>query len=169
MANALEAQKARYQLRIADQQNDPHANLPTAVIAKGEYEKIHQEILKRNDALDFQWSFTTCNSCYLRFSSAYRLRICDMRLDTAHGPPLDENGNRDKMLSYVLQSGQHKDRAKTKNVVGSWRHRDYTRCSTGAASMMLIGRFNGRTEDMNFYKGTNASQWSILVYQAHAL
>ena len=154
VANALEAQKARYMFRIAEQQNDPHANLPTAVISKAEYEKIHHRtILDQIDTLDFQWAFSTCNSCYLQYLSSYCLNLCDMRLDTAHGPPLDEEENRDEMLSYILQSGRHKDRAKHKQIVGAWRHRDYTRCSTGAASFMLIGRFHGRTEDMNFYKG----------------
>lgn len=139
---SLKAQKSRHEAAIANNDEDPHKNLPTAVISPGEHMKALHSIVVRRDWQDFQLSWNMCDATFIRNSSFRKLRLCDLKLDKeSHGPPPNGGPGRRRSMSYVLRpGGAHKDRFKYTHMVGNWRHKEWIRCPTGALAVNLMVR-----------------------------
>ena len=98
--------------------------------------------------------------------SFLQLKLSDLKTDAAHGPPFDTGPGKCQMMSYVLRpGGVHKERHKHKQVVGSWRHKEYIRCATGSLAMglMVRCRTDPKLIGMTFYGNLQrrAEWWDI--------
>lgn len=166
---SLEAQRARYAVHLLKAIVDPHKDIPTDVLSQLDYRRGTMSILQRIDWGDFNWTFSVCDHTFIRFASAQKLRLCDIKLDSAHGPPHKDEFFNEKMISYILQpGGVHKDRAKNKNVVGGWRHQEVFRCSTGALAMSLLVRLREDGASIHFHNGPQGQPppwWRLRVHR----
>ena len=149
-----------YAICIAEGHHDAHANVPTNTLSLKDKEQVIEYVITTGEQtwIDFNQSWTTCTQTYMRQHSLRKMRLCDLRVDTLHGPV--QEGLNTTILSMILQPFQHKDdtaaannnnnrngsnqrrrRVPTvykKQVVGMYRHRNFRMCST---SHIAIGLF----------------------------
>ena len=149
--------------------HDAHANLPTNVLSVADHRKVLNHIFGSSKVAnwkDMAFAWTCTNDTFLRLDSLRKMKLQDLRLDKTHGPA--EEGSNARVMSYILQPLQHKDdkpggnagnknkqgaRVQTnykKRIVGTWRHKEYFRCSTGILAKLLFARFNCEGEPLSF-------------------
>ena len=74
------------------------------------------------------FAFNAGSQCYLRNDSVRKLRLSDLKLDFTHGPV--ESGPHARIITFVLQPLQHKEKENKKQVAGVYQHKDYLLCTT---------------------------------------
>ena len=123
---------------------DPHQNLPTDVLGEDEIYNFLRTAMAHQRWHDLLVAWNLGENAFLRGDSCRKLRLCDLNLDNAHGPkqrggtgPLDKF-----MLSFILRSYIHKDRAKEKRVTGVWRNTNYLRCGAFSVAVSCFYRLS---------------------------
>jgi hypothetical protein len=141
---------------------DPHSKRRTDVLSVPEIRAIIHEIIGRHNWKDMFTSWTVCEQSMLRMASMRQLRMCHLRCNMIHGPPIldDDHDARQTMLEIVLQPGLHKT-GKTVNMqpsTGLWRHKDYMRCGTFAmAANVLIQLWDNQLQ-LHFFRNADGSK-----------
>jgi hypothetical protein len=159
---ALENQANKYAEEYMLSRHDAHANLPTDVLSGADHKKVMTYLLQSGinnlTASAFPISWTCCHSTFMRLDSALKMRLPDLRADSAHGPV--KEGPNATILSWILQPGQHKDdhenatgqqqganrrasrapKRYSKRVLGQFRHLNLEQCGTGMVAASLFDR-----------------------------
>ena len=133
---------------------DPHANLPTNMLSDDEVCYALKTSLSTKIWMDMLPCWTTCEQALTRTDSFRKFKICDLVVDGTHGPK--ETGPDSQMLSVILRKLIHKERAHRIRVVGTWRHKNFLRCSTGMIALSLFVRLYDDV-DLHFYKSTEVN------------
>jgi Centromere DNA-binding protein complex CBF3 subunit, domain 2 len=151
VVNALKNHYHLYVERVTKETVDPHANLPTDMLTADDIRKVLTHVLGQSNWKDFSTCWNVCENTFLRCDSMLKLCFCDLIIDFTHGPV--QSGPNSRMLGIVLRKKAHKDRSNRTRVVGTWRSRDYLRCTTGMLAFNTFFTFFDHST-LNFYKGT---------------
>jgi Centromere DNA-binding protein complex CBF3 subunit, domain 2 len=149
--NALKTQSYLYVERVRKEIVDPHANLPTDMLSADEIRKVLTHVLGQSNWKDFSTCWNVCENTFLRCDSMLKLFFCDLIIDYTHGPV--QSGPNARMLAIILRKQAHKDRSNRIRVVGTWRSKDYLRCTTGMLAFNTFFTFFNEPT-LNFYKGS---------------
>ena len=128
---------------------DPHEGLTSHVLGLKDHERVIEYALLTNKA---NWSpigiaWTLPLSTFVRNDSVLKFGLCDLRMDTKHGPKLNPEM---PFLSIVLRKFTHKDRNKYNRVVGTYRNSNFLLCATMHIAMSCFVRFFEEPEQLSF-------------------
>lgn len=177
VSRSLVAQANRFANSYITTNHDAHADLPTAVLSVEDHERVLNYVFHSNSVAwkDFSLSWTNCYVTYMRLDSLRKLRLPDLRCDSAHGPV--DRGPNSQIMSYILQPYLHKEdrpngnagnrendnqgnrnkgstKKNKKRVLGLYRHENFLRCGTSMLAFNLFVRMYDNNE-IDFIKPIN--------------
>jgi len=156
VTRALTTQAELWRQAQAHAVSDPHANLPTNVLAQKETITLMKAALNGLNWKDMTLSWTSCEQTFVRCDSVRKFCLSDIKTMDTHGPDLSGNSIDSLMISYILRKQLHKEKANTIRQVGAWRHRCVWKCSIGMLGFNLFVRLHADA-DLHFYQNQDGS------------